>query len=525
MAKKRIVVRVNQYGKDMEIRVPGHWAEQGQEVTITVRRFGHEFRMLSHARGTCYWRKVTAHQDILRNMGVQDGDRVVILNGPVRPDILFVGTREGRHLLRVAPVARELELGGGEGLYHVEVRQLTVCGREASKRVIPKVRHAFGELRPGKVFTLPFREPGLYQVRLADKLDADWVFERYLKLQGSPKFLHLTREETGRWKIKGTELHFQGQKSIGAKRIVLATSTIDNRGHALAIRAKLDDEGELAIDLRYSTGLSRGDSNWTEVEMFKVLHLGPSGPHCIMIRYRTWGGSSQAFFKYSGEEYVKAFFNLHQVGDAILQFIEEAYEGVNICTLQRGTHQTRATLRRVHPADRVAGAWGLSDTREIGAMAVMIFRKLIEKSYVLRSAFGIKEGWEVEVDEQGLNAGDRYFDVFVNSEGGVIWLGEVKSRWRRVSDPNLSLSSALSEAVPATIRRVRDVEGKVKIVPNLGYAIGMYITEDEVLMRWTTVDLTSRSDSPLVAAKDTMTELRYREKAPTLREKPRNSTA
>jgi hypothetical protein len=158
-------------------------------------------------------------------------------------------------------------------------------------------------------------------------------------------------------------------------------------------------------------------------------------------------------------------------------------------------------------------------------MAVMIFRKLIEKSYVLRSAFGIKEGWEVEVDEQGLNAGDRYFDVFVNSEGGVIWLGEVKSRWRRVSDPNLSLSSALSEAVPATIRRVRDVEGKVKIVPNLGYAIGMYITEDEVLMRWTTVDLTSRSDSPLVAAKDTMTELRYREKAPTLREKPRNSTA
>ena len=149
MAKKRIVVRVNQYGKDMEIRVPGHWAEQGQEVTITVRRFGHEFRMLSHARGTCYWRKVTAHQDILRNMGVQDGDRVVILNGPVRPDILFVGTREGRHLLRVAPVARELELGGGEGLYHVEVRQLTVRGGEALERVILKVKHAFGELRPG----------------------------------------------------------------------------------------------------------------------------------------------------------------------------------------------------------------------------------------------------------------------------------------------------------------------------------------------------------------------------------------
>jgi len=210
MAKKRIVVRVNQYGEDMEIRVSGHWAGQGQEVTITVRRFGHEFRMLSYARGTGYWRKVTAHQDILRNMGVQDGDRVVILKGPVRPDILFVGTREGRHLLRVAPVARELELGGGEGLYHVEVRQLTVRGGEDLERVILKVRHAFGELRPGKVFTLPFWEPGLYQVRLADKLDADWVFERYLELQGSPKFLHLTREETGRMEDQGHGIALSG---------------------------------------------------------------------------------------------------------------------------------------------------------------------------------------------------------------------------------------------------------------------------------------------------------------------------
>ncbi len=515
MAKKRITVSVNQYGQDMEIRTPRHWAEEGQEVTITVCRFGHEFRMLSYVRGAGYWRKVTAHQDILRDIGVQDGDCVVILKGPIRPDILFVGRSGGKHLLRVTTVARELELEGGEGLYHVETRQLTVRGREVLERVTPKVRHAFGEIRPGKVFTLPFQEPGVYEVCLADKLGADWIFERYLELQGSPGFLHLTREETGEWKIKGTELRFQGQKFIRAKRIVSALSRIDTRGHALAIRANLDDEGELVIDLRYSTGLSRGNSNWTEVEMFKVLHLGPSGSHCVMVKYKSWGGSSQAFFKYSGEGYVKAFFSLHQIGGAVLQFIEEAYEGVDIYTLQRGAHQARATLRRVHPADRVAGAWGLSDTREIGAMAVMILRKLIEKSHALRGAFGIKKGWRIEVDEQGLNAGERYFDIFVNGKGGIVWLGEVKSRWRMVSDPNLQLSSALSEAMPATTRRVRDVRGKVEIVPSLGYAIGMYIAEDEVLIRWRAVDITSSADSPLAATKDQLTELQSRKRAPT----------
>jgi len=49
-------------------------------------------------------------------------------------------------------------------------------------------------------------------------------------------------------------------------------------------------------------------------------------------------------------------------------------------------------------------------------MAAMILRKLIEGSRELRNALGIKEGWKMEVDEQGLNAGDRYFDMFVNSK-------------------------------------------------------------------------------------------------------------
>jgi len=237
--------------------------------------------------------------------------------------------------------------------------------------------------------------------------------------------------------------------------MALAVSRIDNRGHALAIRAKLDDEGELMVDLRYSTGLSGGYSNWTEVEMFKVLRLGSGEPNCVMIRYRTWGGSSQAFFRCSREEYVKAFFGLHQVEDAVLQFIEEAYEGVNLCSLQGGTHQVKVTLRRGRLTDKATGAWGLSDTRETGAMAAMILRKLIEGSQELRNALGIKEGWKMEVDEQGLNAGDRYFDMFVNSKKGIVWLGEVKSRWRRVADPNQSLSNALSEAVPAATSRVR----------------------------------------------------------------------
>jgi len=71
----------------------------------------------------------------------------------------------------------------------------------------------------------------------------------------------------------------------------------------------------------------------------------------------------------------------------------------------------------------------------------------------------------------------------------------VKSRWRRVADPNQPLSNALSEAVPAATSRVRNVEGKVKIVPALGYAIGMYITEDEIYVRWRVVDLTQSAGS------------------------------